>query len=185
MAPLPPLASSSASIILVLGGARSGKSRFAESLFCELQGHRLYVATAQAGDQEMRERILEHQARRGAGWRTIEAPLDIATPIAEAGSEAVLVDCLTLWLSNLMAAEIDVGQATDGLCRILAKTNGPVVLVSNETGLGIVPDNALAREFRDHAGRLNQAVAAVADRVYFIAAGLPLTLKDTTKDSAA
>lgn len=180
-----PLSRSSASIVLVLGGARSGKSRFAESLLAEFQGSRLYVATAQAGDEEMRKRILEHQARRGAGWRMIEAPLDIATPIAEAGSEAVLVDCLTLWLSNLMAAEIDVGQATDGLCRILAKANGPVVLVSNETGLGIVPDNALAREFRDHAGRLNQAVAAVADRVYFIAAGLPLTLKDTAKDSAA
>lgn len=185
MASQPPLSRSSASITLVLGGARSGKSRFAESLLSEYQGHRLYLATAQAGDEEMRQRILEHQARRGAGWHTIEAPLDIATPIAGAGGESVLVDCLTLWLSNLMAAEIDVGQATDGLCRVLAKANGPVVLVSNETGLGIVPDNALAREFRDHAGRLNQAIAAVADRVYFIAAGLPLTLKDITKDSAA
>ena len=185
MASQPPLARPSGSIVLVLGGARSGKSRFAESLFDELKGHRLYVATAHGGDEEMRERILEHQARRGSGWQTIEAPLDIATPIAEAGNQPVLVDCLTLWLSNLMTAEIDVGQATNGLCRVLAKTNGPVVLVSNETGLGIVPDNALARAFRDHAGRLNQTIAAVADRVYFIAAGLPLTLKDTTKDSAA
>ncbi len=185
MTSLPPLPRPSDAVVLVLGGARSGKSRFAESLLGEYQGHRLYLATAQAGDEEMRRRILEHQARRGPGWRTIEAPLDLATPIASAGSEAVLVDCLTLWLSNLMAAELDVDRATDGLCRILGKVPGPVVLVSNETGLGIVPDNALAREFRDYAGRLNQAVAAVATRVFFIAAGLPLTLKDTTKDSAA
>jgi adenosylcobinamide kinase/adenosylcobinamide-phosphate guanylyltransferase len=184
MALLSPLPRPSSAIVLVLGGARSGKSRFAESLLSEYQGHRLYLATGQAGDEEMRQRILDHQARRGPGWHTIEATLDLATPIARAGSEAVLVDCLTLWLSNLMAAELDVDQATDGLCRTLGKAQGPVVLVSNETGLGIVPDNALARAFRDHAGRINQAVAAVATRVFFVAAGLPLTLKDITKDSA-
>ncbi len=121
----------------------------------------------------MRKRILDHQARRGAGWHMIGAPLDIATPIAQAGRDAVLVDCLTLWLSNLMAAQLNIEEATAGLCRALDNVQAPVVLVSNEVGLGIVPDNALAREFRDHAGRLNQAIAAAAARVFFIAAGLP------------
>jgi adenosylcobinamide kinase / adenosylcobinamide-phosphate guanylyltransferase len=162
---------------LVLGGARSGKSRFAESLL-PMAGQRIYLATAEARDAEMHERILVHQARRGEGWQTVEAPLDIATPITRAGRNAVLVDCLTLWLSNLMAAHLDIDEAIARLCQVLAKAQAPVVLVSNEVGLGIVPDNALAREFRDHAGRLNQAVAAAAARVFFIAAGLPLTLKD-------
>ncbi len=124
------------------------------------------------------ERILDHQARRGEGWHTIEAPFDIATPIAQAGREAVLVDCLTLWLSNLMAAHLNIEEATAGLCQALGKAQSPIVLVSNEVGLGIVPDNALAREFRDHAGRLNQTIAAAATRVFFVAAGLPLTLKN-------
>jgi adenosylcobinamide kinase/adenosylcobinamide-phosphate guanylyltransferase len=173
-----PQSENRASVVLVLGGARSGKSRFAESLLNGHGGPRLYLATAQAGDEEMRRRILEHQNRRGPDWQTIEAPLDIATPLAQAGASGVLVDCLTLWLSNLMAAGLNIDEATAGLCQALAKASTSVVLVSNETGLGIVPDNALAREFRDHAGRLNQAVAAVADRVFFIAAGLPLILKD-------
>lgn len=186
MASLSSRSDNHASVTLVLGGARSGKSRFAESLLSAHAGRRLYLATAQAGDEEMRRRILEHQNRRGADWQTIEAPLDIATPLAGAGGDAVLVDCLTLWLSNLMAAELNIDQAVAGLCQILGRARAPVVLVSNETGLGIVPDNALARAFRDHAGRLNQAVAAIADCVFFIAAGLPLTLKNNSaKDSAA
>src|SRR5437868_6155347 len=173
-----PPAGNKSTVTLVLGGARSGKSRFAESLLADHAGHRIYVATAEAGDEEMRQRILHHQARRGLGWRVIKSPIDIAGPIQEAGEDAILVDCLTLWLANLMAAKRDVDGATKGLCHALDKARAPVVLVSNETGLGIVPDNALAREFRDWAGRINQAVAAQADRVFFIAAGLPLTLKD-------
>jgi adenosylcobinamide kinase / adenosylcobinamide-phosphate guanylyltransferase len=175
---LPPRSGKNSPVILVLGGARSGKSRFAESRLADRAGRRIYMATAEAGDEEMRQRILHHQARRGHGWRTIEAPLDLATRLADAGGDAVLVDCLTLWLSNLMAAGRDLEAATSALCRALDRAGGPVVLVSNETGLGIVPDNALAREFRDRAGWLNQAIAAKADRVFFIAAGLPLTLKD-------
>jgi adenosylcobinamide kinase/adenosylcobinamide-phosphate guanylyltransferase len=178
MGSLPPRSGKKSPVILVLGGARSGKSRFAESLLADRVGHRIYLATAEAGDEEMRQRILHHQARRGGGWRIVESPIDIAAAIASAGDQAVLVDCLTLWLCNLMAADRDIDDATSGLCRALDQARAPVVLVSNETGLGIVPDNALAREFRDRAGRLNQAVAAKADRVFFIAAGLPLTLKD-------
>ncbi len=178
MESLLPRSGKSSPVILVLGGARSGKSRFAESLLADHVGQRTYLATAEAGDEEMRERIRHHRERRAASWRTIEAPIDLATPIADAGEAAVLIDCLTLWLSNLMAAGRDVDEATQGLCQALDRAKAPVVLVSNETGLGIVPDNALAREFRDNAGRLNQAIAARADRVFFIAAGLPLTLKD-------
>jgi adenosylcobinamide kinase / adenosylcobinamide-phosphate guanylyltransferase len=178
MASTTPGLGKTSSVILVLGGARSGKSRFAESLFADRAGRRFYVATAEPGDDEMRVRIRQHQARRGTGWQTIEAPLDIEGAIATAGNDAALVDCLTLWLSNLMAAGRDIEAATTRLCQTLDGVLAPVVLVSNETGLGIVPDNPLARQFRDHAGRLNQAVAARADRVYFVAAGLPLTLKD-------
>jgi adenosylcobinamide kinase/adenosylcobinamide-phosphate guanylyltransferase len=168
----------SASVSLVLGGARSGKSRFAEGLLAAHEGKRIYLATAEPGDAEMRARIADHRRRRSAGWRTIEAPLDIAPAIAGAEGEAILLDCLTLWLANLMAAGRNIGKATDELQDALGRAGAPVVLVSNEVGLGIVPDNALAREFRDQAGRLNQAMAALADRVFFLAAGLPLTLKD-------
>jgi len=166
------------SVVLVLGGARSGKSRFAESLLADWPGRRLYIATAEANDDEMRLRIRHHRERRGKEWRTVEASFEIAEAIAAAGDDAVLVDCLTLWLSNIMAAGRDIEAATAGLRQALDVARAPVVLVSNETGLGIVPDNPLAREFRDHAGRLNQAIAARSDRVFFMAAGLPLTLKD-------
>jgi len=172
------------SISLVLGGARSGKSRFAEGLLADHPGGRIYLATAEPGDAEMRRRIEEHRRRRGSGWRTVEAPLEIAGVIAGAGEESVLLDCLTLWLSNLMRAGRDPGQATGELRRALARATSAVVLVSNEVGLGIVPDNALARDFRDEAGRLNQAMAEAADRVFFLAAGLPLTLKDSPARSA-
>jgi len=164
---------------LVLGGARSGKSRFAESLVEGHAGPRVYLATAEAGDAEMAARIRRHRARRGAGWTTIEAPLELPRALAAApGDAAILVDCLTLWLSNLMAAARDVERETQALLEVLPRRASPVVFVSNEVGLGIVPDNALARAFRDHAGRLHQTVAAAADRVYFVAAGLPLLMKD-------
>jgi adenosylcobinamide kinase/adenosylcobinamide-phosphate guanylyltransferase len=168
----------SASVSLVLGGARSGKSRFAEGLLAGHEGQRIYLATAEAGDAEMQARIEDHRRRRGEGWRTMEAPLDIVPVIAGAGEMALLLDCLTLWLANLMAADRDIAEATEELGHVLSRARAPVVLVSNEVGLGIVPDNALARAFRDEAGRLNQAMAALADRVFFLAAGLPLTLKD-------
>ena len=167
-------------LTLVLGGARSGKSRHAESLVEAAAPAALYLATAQALDAEMAERIRRHRARRGARWTTREEPLDLAAALAEAArpGRPVLVDCLTLWLSNLLLAGRDVDEAIAGLLAALPLLAGPVVFVANEVGLGIVPDNALARAFRDHAGRLNQAVAARAQRVVFLAAGLPLTLKD-------
>jgi len=163
-----------ARITLILGGARSGKSRLAEQLAAEHKGDLAYIATGQAFDDEMRARIAEHAARRGPRWRTIETPLDIAIP-SDAG--AVLIDCLTLWLSNIMHAGRDVAVETARLTTALQAATVPVLLVSNEVGLGIVPENKLARDFRDHQGRVNQAVAAVADHVIFTAAGLPLVLK--------
>jgi adenosylcobinamide kinase / adenosylcobinamide-phosphate guanylyltransferase len=161
--------------VLLLGGARSGKSRYAEALLADASP-RTYIATAEARDAEMAERIRRHREQRGPVWTTREAPLDLPAAIrSETG--ALLVDCLTLWLSNLMTQERDIDGATEELCAAIRRPGGPVVLVSNEVGLGIVPENALARAFRDHAGRLHQHVAAVADRVIFIAAGLPLALK--------
>jgi adenosylcobinamide kinase/adenosylcobinamide-phosphate guanylyltransferase len=171
-APLPRLT-------LVLGGARSGKSRFAEGLVTAQPGPWLYVATGEAHDAEMAERIAQHAARRGPGWTTREVPLALAELVGEARAEgqAVLIDCLTLWLSNIMLAERNVAAESDRLVAALGIAAGPIVVVSNEVGLGIVPDNALARAFRDAQGRLNAAVAAVADHVVLMAAGLPLTLK--------
>ena len=169
---------SSPRLTLVLGGARSGKSSHAESLVMASPSPWLYVATAEARDDEMTSRIAAHRARRGADWRTIEAPRDVAAVLAGApGSSAMLVDCLTLWLSNLMLADADIDAEIDRLDDALARTKVPVVLVSNEVGLGIVPDNALARRFRDAQGRLNQRVAARADRVVLMVAGLPLVVK--------
>jgi adenosylcobinamide kinase/adenosylcobinamide-phosphate guanylyltransferase len=163
----------------ILGGARSGKSRFAERLVEAHPGAHVYLATAEPGDAEMAERIRRHRARRGAGWTTVEEPMDLPRALAAAAQDnvAVLVDCLTLWLGNLMAAGRDIERETQALIEALPRLAGPVVLVSNEVGLGIVPDNALARAFRDHAGLLHQSVAAAADRVYVMAAGLPLLLK--------
>jgi len=166
-------------VTLVLGGARSGKSAHAEMLIAAAGGAPVYVATAEPGDDEMAERIAAHRARRGEGWRTVEAPVALAETLrteARAGN-AVLVDCLTIWLSNLLFAGRDVEAEVEALMIALGKAGGPVVLVSNEVGLGIVPENALARAFRDHAGRLNQQVAAAADRVVLVTAGLPMTLK--------
>lgn len=166
-----------AHVTLVLGGARSGKSALAERLVLAHGRPPVYVATAEAWDDEMRARIAQHRAERdGLGWRTIEAPLDLPGALALAGEAPVLVDCLTLWLTNLMLGEHDIPGATAALLAALDRA-GPTVLVANEVGLGIVPDNALARRFRDAAGRLNQQVAARADTVVFTAAGLPLVLK--------
>jgi adenosylcobinamide kinase / adenosylcobinamide-phosphate guanylyltransferase len=167
---------------LVLGGARSGKSRFAEQLILASGLEPIYVATAQTLDDEMRLRIREHRRRRAEqGWRTIEEPLQLAATLdRETGpGRAVLVDCLTLWLSNVMLAKMDVSAVTGELVERMLGLPSPVIMVSNEVGLGIVPDTALGREFRDTQGRLNQSIAAIVPRVVFIAAGLPLVLKGT------
>jgi len=162
-----------AHVTFVLGGARSGKSAYAEALVTAYPAPWRYIATAQAFDAEMADRIAGHQARRAPGWRTIEAPLDLSGALAS--PEPVLIDCLTLWVSNLMLA----GKEPDwpGLLAALDSRAAPAVIVSNEVGLGIVPDNALARAFRDAAGRLHQQVAARADRVVFMVAGLPMVVK--------
>ena len=172
-------APSAARITLVLGGARSGKSAHAEALLDDHAGLRLYIATAEARDAEMAARIAAHRARRDPAWRTVEAPLALAQTLeAESrAGRALLVDCLTLWLSNLMGAGRDIAAEIERLTACLGRIEGRTVLVANEVGLGIVPENATARAFRDHAGRLNQAVAQAAERVVFVAAGLPLTLK--------
>jgi adenosylcobinamide kinase/adenosylcobinamide-phosphate guanylyltransferase len=139
----------------------------------------VYVATAEAYDDEMTVRIAEHQHRRDAGWRTVDAPLDLPAAVTAHGStgQALLIDCLTLWLSNVMLAGQDPIAELQRLVAALGQASGPVVVVSNEVGLGIVPDNALARKFRDAQGRANVQVAAIADRAVLIAAGLPLILK--------
>jgi adenosylcobinamide kinase/adenosylcobinamide-phosphate guanylyltransferase len=165
-------------LTLVLGGARSGKSRYAEQM---LAGHTapLYIATATAGDAEMQARIDRHRRQRGAAWQTREEPLALPAALTEASSpeRPVLVDCLTLWLTNLMEAGRDIEQEFCVLLTALSGLPGSVVLVGNEVGLGIVPENGMAREFRDHAGRLHQQIAARADRVVLMVAGLPLLVK--------
>ena len=166
------------SLTLVLGGARSGKSRHAEALVEAFPAPWTYVATAQAYDDEMRRRIAEHRARRPAGWRTVEAPLALPEALRAVNpGQPVLVDCLTLWLTNLILGERDVAVATGELLAACRQVEAPLVLVSNEVGLGIVPENALARRFRDEAGRLHQRLAAQADSVVFMVAGLPMTVK--------
>ena len=166
--------------MLVLGGCRSGKSRFAQER-CEavVDGTLAYIATAQAFDAEMEERIARHRSERGSRWRTIDAPMDLASMLSEAAlrADAILVDCLTLWLTNLMLAEADLAKARVALAEAVMACPVPVILVSNEVGLGIVPDNALARRFRDEAGWLNQQMATLCEEVIFMAAGLPLKLK--------
>jgi len=166
-------------ITLVLGGARSGKSRYAESLIAALPPPWTYLATAEAGDTEMAARIATHRARRGPQWQTIEAPRDLAAALKSRQTMPVLVDCLTLWLSNLMLADADIDAEIARLEAALADTGAPVVLVANEVGSGIVPDNPLGRRFRDLQGVLNQRMAARADRVVLVVAGLPLAIKGT------
>lgn len=166
-------------VTLVLGGARSGKSRYAESLAPGSGTRRVYVATAEPVDDEMAGRIAAHRARRGPAWRTVEAPIGLPQAIGRESTPRtwLLVDCLTVWLGNLMHHGLDIDDARQALLGSLAAAPGPVVLVANEVGLGIVPDNAMARAFRDHAGRINQAVARMAGTVCFVAAGIPVTLK--------
>jgi adenosylcobinamide kinase / adenosylcobinamide-phosphate guanylyltransferase len=165
-----------AALTFVIGGARSGKSRFAEGVVGT--GPRRYIATAQAWDDEMRARIAQHRADRGDGWITVEAPLDLAGALGQAkADEVVLVDCATLWLSNQLLADHDLDAACASLLTALAACPAPVVIVSNEVGLSIVPDNALARRFRDAQGRLNQQLAAQAGLVVMVVAGLPMVLK--------
>ena len=171
------MAERTAQLTLILGGVRSGKSRHAENLATALPAPRIYVATAEALDDEMRQRIAAHRARRGSGWTTLEAPRDLASAVAMHRTSPVLVDCLTLWVSNLLLGGCDIAAATAGLDRALAVRRAPTILVANEVGLGIVPDNALAREFRDRAGLLHQHLAAQANSVLFMVAGLPMRMK--------
>lgn len=168
-----------ASVALILGGARSGKSRHALTLAEATAARRVFVATAEAFDAEMADRIARHRAERDATWETVDAPRDLPSvlPALTRPDRVVVADCLTLWASNLLLADADMEGATLALDAAVAAATGPLILVSNEVGLGIVPDNALARRFRDVAGRINQTVAARAGHVVFVAAGLPLTLK--------
>jgi adenosylcobinamide kinase/adenosylcobinamide-phosphate guanylyltransferase len=167
------------SLTLVIGGASSGKSAFAEELVERSGLGQVYVATAEVRDREMERKIAAHRARReGRGWRTLEEPLDLVGALSGIGSgEIVLVDCMTLWLTNRMLGGWDVDAATEGFCAALARNDPPVVLVTNDVSGGIVPDNALARAFRGAQGRLNQRLAAEADLVVQVTAGLPLVLK--------
>lgn len=163
----------------LLGGARSGKSRIAQEMAESQSGSLVYLATGQAFDAEMTDRIARHRADRGPRWRTVECPLDLPAALTRAAipGNIVLVDCLTLWASNLLLSDADIPQSQAALLAALASAKSPVILVSNEVGLGIVPDNALARQFRDAIGRLHQDVAALAQTVLFVAAGLTLRLK--------
>ena len=165
--------------VLVLGGARSGKSAYAQSLVEGAAAERLYLATGEAGDAEMAARIARHQAERGAGWTTLEEPLELAEALranARPG-RAVLVDCLTLWLANLMFAGRDIEAEIARLAETIGRLEGPAVFVSNEVGLGLVPETKLGRAFRDWQGFVNQEAAKACDAVVLVAAGLPTLLK--------
>lgn len=164
--------------ILITGGARSGKSAIAERQVLSLGPRAVYIATAEVRDSEMADRVAAHRARRGPEWTTLSAPLDLCAALRDSdGRGPRLVDCLTLWLTNLMLGDHDWRAAGDELAALLPQQTDPVVLVTNEVGAGIVPENALARQFRDAAGLLNQQIAAVADDVYLAVAGLPMKVK--------
>ena len=182
-----------ARIILVTGGSRSGKSAYAQKVAQDLGGPKAFVATCPVLDEEMRQRIRKHQeARRGKGWRTIEETVDLAGALADAKDyRVILVDCLTLWINNLLyeaeqtdsrIEEADIEERCRGLLDVCAGVTGTVILVTNEVGWGIVPENALTRRFRDLAGRCNQTVAAAADEVILVVCGIPLFLKKETRD---
>lgn len=183
---------------LVLGGARSGKSKFAEQLVQQIRGQirgqtpnetenrgqtpilaPIYLATARGDDEEIQRRIRHHQQRRGESWTTIEEPLELVATLRQQATNGnvVLVDCLTLWLSNLMFAGADIEKQSQNLSDFVGELRTPVVFVSNEVGQGIVPENTVARKFRDHAGRLHQLMAKSCDDVWFVTAGLPQKLK--------
>jgi adenosylcobinamide kinase / adenosylcobinamide-phosphate guanylyltransferase len=164
-------------VTLIIGGARSGKSSHAEQIMRALPAPWTYIATGQAFDDEMRERIAEHRRRRGDGWQTIEAPVDLGGALAQAANTPILIDCLTLWLSNLMLGGYDIPAALSAFEAALQRRSEPTLLVSNEVGMGIVPETPLGRRFRDEAGRLNQHMAAKAGRVRLMVAGLPIAVK--------
>lgn len=165
--------------LFVLGGARSGKSRYAQTRAEAMEGRHIFIATAEAFDDDMHARIARHQADRDHQWETVEAPLSLPDAIEALNQPDTigLVDCLTLWISNLLLAGADIGTETEKLRRALERFQGHLILVANEVGFGIVPDNALARQFRDEAGRTNQIVADQADEVQLVMAGLPLRMK--------
>jgi adenosylcobinamide kinase / adenosylcobinamide-phosphate guanylyltransferase len=167
-------------LTLILGGARSGKSRHGEAMALALDLDPVYIATAEAWDDEMRDRIAVHQGRRvGQGWRDVEAPLDLVGAIREVAREdrVLLIDCLTLWLTNLMMADRDINAEAEALLDALNVVPGRAILISNEVGFGIVPENAMARRFRDLAGRLHQDIARDADQVLLMVAGIPVVVK--------
>jgi adenosylcobinamide kinase/adenosylcobinamide-phosphate guanylyltransferase len=166
---------------LVLGGARSGKSLFAENLILNSGLKPVYIATGRAFDEEMSGRISIHQDRRGKNWETVEEPLALSDAILQAAhpGRAILVDCLTLWVTNLMMAGANIDTECDGLIAALNDLHVPIVLVSNEVGLGIIPESKMGREFRDYAGAVNQRVAKACKNAWFVAAGLPLVLKSS------
>ena len=176
-------------ITLILGGARSGKSTFAERLACERFRRPLYLATAETTDAEMAARIALHRARRGAQWACVEEPLDLAQALQTGApeSDGVVVECLTTWVANVLVKEGDAAfqQRREALCAALAATQRPVILVSNEVGLGIVPEYPLGRQFRDLAGWLNQDLARMAHEVAFLVAGLPMWLKQPNTSAPA
>lgn len=172
--------------VLVLGGARSGKTGFAERLTMRSGQHPAYLATAEALDDEMRERVRSHKQQRAGAFATIEEPLELSRALLDAAKthDAILVDCLTLWITNMIVANVDVAEAVDGLVATLGRiSSARVILVSNEVGLGIVPDNAMARMFRDLAGSAHQRLAEICDDAYFVVAGLPMVLKGSAPDA--
>jgi len=171
-------------LTLIIGAAASGKSTFAERLVTTTMRARTYIATAQAFDDEMRAKIARHKDMRGAGWHTVEAPLDIPAALQQVPADhVVLIDCATLWLSNHLLAESDLQQAEADLLKTLENCPAPIAIVSNEVGAGVVPDNALSRKFREAQGRLNQHLAAQADLVVTVIAGLPMVLKGTLPEA--
>jgi len=172
--------------VLVLGGARSGKTGFAERLAMRAGERPAYLATAEALDDEMRERVRTHRQQRGGAFATIEEPIELSAALTRAARDhdVILVDCLTLWITNMIVANANVAQAVDGLVGTLDKLKGTrVILVSNEVGLGIVPDNAMARMFRDLAGSAHQRLAEICDDAIFIVAGLPMVLKGSVPEA--
>ena len=168
--------------ILVTGGARSGKSVFAEKRTKQLGSSLIYIATSEVIDSEMKKRVEEHQARRGSEWQTLHAPINLTEALIETdGKGPCLVDCLTFWLNNLIFHDEDIDAATKELITVLNERSDPVVLVTNEVGSGIIPENALARRFCDEAGRLNQTISQIADEVYVSISGIPLQIKPKLK----
>jgi adenosylcobinamide kinase/adenosylcobinamide-phosphate guanylyltransferase len=165
-------------VTLIGGGARSGKSRYALEKARAIEGPRTFIATAEPCDEEMTARIEHHRDARGEDFATIEAPIDLAQAIARIGSGVLIVDCLTIWLANVMHANKDIVATIDALVEAAQSAPATIIFVTNEVGSGIIPtDHALSREFRDHAGILNQRIASIAQEVYFVVFGQPLRIK--------